>query len=574
MYTLNDYIFHKEEKRMNVSSWQFWDIAVVWTLVILLSAVFIILLISNMLIKAIKPLRKALIPAPVLGGFLLLIVFMVLKATLGNWEYQTEQMSAPVKLFGSEGSIQRAIELLTYHGLGIGFCASALKNKPKKEGEKKERGVQKDIFNGSVMCVTGYLGQALLGILVTVILFFCGLITFPAAGVLLPMGFGQGPGQALNWGKQYEAYQLDANHMFTFAGGKDFALAIAAVGFIAASVGGIIFLNWQKHKKNPKILARVEHLEVEPTVENFVSRNEIPDSGSIDKTTIQIGLVLLVYALSFGLIWGISALCDASGVAFLINTLKPLFWGFNFIIGTGVAVLVKTILNKLKEKGAIKRVYINNYMMDRISGVAFDVMVVCAIAAIDLVAFTNVNFIVPLIVVCLVGTVGTYALCLFLAKKLYPTYWEEMFLVMFGMLTGTASTGVILLREIDPQFKTRANNNMVFQTLYSVALGAPILLCMSSIGTNWTQLIIWCSIFVVYFLVLMFLWPFILPAFKMLGYKAKLSSWKNKSKKDPEKAGPEPAKPEIHFGTFALGQTNAAAQPVEVVTEKQKTTTK
>ena len=47
---------------------------------------------------------------------------------------------------------------------------------------------------------------------------------------------------------------------------------------------------------------------------------------------------------------------------------------------------------------------------------------------------------------------------------------------MFGMLTGTASTGVILLREIDGEFKTPAQDNLVYQTLPAIVFGFPMML--------------------------------------------------------------------------------------------------
>ena len=53
-----------------------------------------------------------------------------------------------------------------------------------------------------------------------------------------------------------------------------------------------------------------------------------------------------------------------------------------------------------------------------------------------------------------------------------------MFLAMYGMLTGTASTGIILLREIDPLYKTPTSHNLIYQNLWSIVLGAPMLLLM------------------------------------------------------------------------------------------------
>ena len=48
--------------------------------------------------------------------------------------------------------------------------------------------------------------------------------------------------------------------------------------------------------------------------------------------------------------------------------------------------------------------------------------------------------------------------------------------MMYGMLTGTASTGIILLREIDGDFKTPAADNMVYQNFPAIVFGFPMML--------------------------------------------------------------------------------------------------
>ena len=70
---------------------------------------------------------------------------------------------------------------------------------------------------------------------------------------------------------------------------------------------------------------------------------------------------------------------------------------------------------------------------------------------------------------------------------------------MFGMLTGTASTGMILLREIDPNFETPAADNLVLQTLPAIVFGAPLLLLMSFAGQSYTNSLIVFGIIVVMF---------------------------------------------------------------------------
>ncbi|MBO4913757.1 MAG: sodium:glutamate symporter, partial [Oscillospiraceae bacterium] len=47
------------------------------------------------------------------------------------------------------------------------------------------------------------------------------------------------------------------------------------------------------------------------------------------------------------------------------------------------------------------------------------------------------------------------------------------------MLTGTISSGILLLREIDPELSTPAANNLVTGSSFGIVLGAPILVLVS-----------------------------------------------------------------------------------------------
>ena len=56
------------------------------------------------------------------------------------------------------------------------------------------------------------------------------------------------------------------------------------------------------------------------------------------------------------------------------------------------------------------------------------------------------------------------------------------------MLSGTASTGVILLREKDPHFETPAANNLVYQQPWAIAFGFPMLLMLGFAPKGTVQL--------------------------------------------------------------------------------------
>ena len=163
----------------------------------------------------------------------------------------------------------------------------------------------------------------------------------------------------------------------------------------------------------------------------------------MDKMTVQFALVLAVYAISFGIMYGLSA---------LLPSLADTLFGFNFLIGVILTVPAKAILNKLYDKKVIQKRIVNNYMMDRISGFAFDLMIVAGVAAIQLPLLATYWHV--LLILAVLGTVLTFWYVNLVSKKLFPSYRHEQFLAFFGMLTGTASTGMILLREIDGSYRT------------------------------------------------------------------------------------------------------------------------
>ena len=112
--------------------------------------------------------------------------------------------------------------------------------------------------------------------------------------------------------------------------------------------------------------------------------------------------------------------------------------------------------------------------MTRASNFFFDIMVVAGIAAIRLSVLENYWGII--LTMGVIGLVITYAYNYYVAQTLFKEYPEEQFLTMYGMLTGTASTGIILLREIDGNFETPAADNLVYQNFPAIVFGFPIML--------------------------------------------------------------------------------------------------
>lgn len=446
-----------------------------WSWLIQFFIIVVALLVANLIRCNVPLFRRSLLPSALLAGLLILCL-------------------KPIGFFSSLVD-RHVMEIVTYHALGLGFVAMALKNKKIKSATS----TMKVVETGAVTAST-YILQGLAGVLITVPFFLWVNKSdfFYSAGMLLPMGYGQGPGQALNFGTTFSQWAADQGITFH---GTDFGLSIAAMGFIVGSLVGVIFMNILRRRG--KILVgssgseqqnapHVEHY----TLEDYESEGEIPHSESIDKLTVQLCLVLLVYALVFLLMFGIQQL-DLGD--FGVKTLKPLVWGFNFLWGTLLGVLVKWIIGRLRKSNLMQREYINNYTLDRIAGTCFDFMIVAGTAAID---FNNLRSLwLPLILVCAVGAVVTFWYVLRCCKRLYPDYKYEAFFSMFGMLTGTASNGMILLREIDPRFETPAANNLVLQTIPALAFGFPVLLLMGFAPQSLTNTLITMGIMVVALLI-------------------------------------------------------------------------
>jgi ESS family glutamate:Na+ symporter len=430
------------------SGFQFWD-GEIWSFIVTVALLFGAMLLANLLRRQIRFLRRSLIPSAVLGGFLILLMDSLYK-----------------RIFGHSMFSLSTLEALTYHGLGLGFVALAWRHLDGVKGKEARR----DVFNTSTVTVGGYLIQALVGLLITLVLSYL-LGSFAAGGLLLPMGYGQGPGQAFNWGNNYQ-------NLYGFVNGSSFGLTVAAMGFVSACVGGVFYLNKMRlagdHRAQLENAEEIEDL----SAEHITGNGEIPLSESMDKLTVQFGYVFLTYLAAYGSMWLLYHFLLEPAGGFCMNTINPLLWGFNFLVGTAWAILFKSIGNKLRAKGVINRVYTNNFMLNRISGLMFDIMVVASIAAIDLSAFRHREFWLPLLLICIAGALITYCYVRWICKRLFPNYSDEMFLAMYGMLTGTASTGIILLREIDPLYRTPTSHNLIYQNLWSIVLGAPMLLLM------------------------------------------------------------------------------------------------
>ena len=443
----------------STSSWDFSlaNYGPVWSFLVQLGLLLMFLMLGNILRRKIPFFRNCWIPSALLGGLVLLIIDIIGKP------------------FGFALVDTRLMQIITYHCLAIGFAAMTLKTEKSAHKTNRAQVVEFGALQGAT-----YMLQATVGLGITIILFlltrYGDTVISYICGLILPLAFGQGPGNALSW---------DINFTNTpatqFAGNGSFGLSLASIGFVVASVFGVLYINIHKKRGDLKIR------EGKPADEQAVieeDENELPDNESVDKFSLQIGFVAIAYAISFGFMCLLGVISDFT---------NSIAWGFNFLWASIAAMVIKVVVKKLRKHNLMHRRYINNYQMDRISGFAFDLMIVAGVSAIEINDIKN--YILPIVILSVVGTVITYAYVRLVAKECFRGFEHEFFLMSFGTLTGTASNGMILMKEVDPALKTPTSSLYILSNFPAMIMIAPLLLLLGFAGKSLTNAVIACAIF-------------------------------------------------------------------------------
>ncbi|HPC38281.1 MAG TPA: sodium/glutamate symporter [Exilispira sp.] len=409
-----------------------------WSFIILFASLSVLLGIATFLKRMIPLFNRYLIPVSIIAGFLGLII-------------------GPEGLNIIKFNV-KDLENIVYHLMAIGFIALALKDRPIRKGN--------DLPKTAFYIVATYLVQGIIGFGLTLILFYTLFPNlFPPMGLLLPLGYGQGPGQAYSIGSSWEAKG--------FAFGGNIGLTIATFGYLWALIPGIIILNFlvKKHKMN---IETPKESELAFIIEKDEA-GDAPISASIDKITIQFFMIGIVYLVTYFTIKGLNDLLYPLGK--FGETLAETLWGFQFIFGTIYAIGLRFLFNIFKKSKIMIYNYPNNYLLTRISGASFDFMVTAAICAISIRVFVA-NYI-PILIITTAGGIITYLFCLYFAKYTYRHYTLEYFIALYGMLTGTLSTGLALLREVDANFTTPVAENLVLASGIALPIGFPLLLLLT-----------------------------------------------------------------------------------------------
>ena len=312
------------------------------------------------------------------------------------------------------------------------------------------------------------LGQTAIGLLATWLI-IQPFYDLPASfAMLLETGFAGGHGTAGAMGQVFAAPQVGLPE------GLDLGLLMATVGLIYGTLSGIVWINlahrWGWVSRN-KSMARSDQQVFmdEEQAQREVGRSAF--SRGLDPMLVQAIWLAMAFAVGMSIqsLVGMASrfadgpnvqaevsnpAADQNSTAKLVDD-KVSFAGVSGSFPLFVYALIGgwVVRKLLKSFGGGH--LIDEVSIARWASMAMDLLVVAAIATLNIAAV--IKLAIPFMVLVVCGMVWTSVCLMVISRRVLPSsHWFELGLINYGMSTGTTATGFVLLRIIDPELKTDA----------------------------------------------------------------------------------------------------------------------
>jgi ESS family glutamate:Na+ symporter len=269
------------------------------------------------------------------------------------------------------------------------------------------------------------MGQVLIGLIGTILIykpFFNEPMAFTS---VLETGFAGGHGTAVAMGPVLVQHGIPA--------GLEYGLFSATIGLICGIAGGV----WLIHHRHRRIVTA----EAAPEPET--------NSAAIDLTSLFISFMLIAAAYWFG-----QFLKGA-----FEHELLPRFVSAEKLRDFSLPLFAYTLIGGYTVKTLCRitgaESLIDNNIIMLLADVFLEILIFAGIAIIDVRLLGH--SLVPLLSVFALGFIWNVFSHFYIRPKILPVaYSFEIGLINFGMLNGTAATGLMLLKMVDPKFKTPA----------------------------------------------------------------------------------------------------------------------
>lgn len=386
-------------------------------------------------------------------------------------------------LLGLLPFVAEHLEVIIYHLLALVFIAVTLQSPPPGKPSGSTWSIAFAI--PAVAVLQGFVG-------LVCVLGWNSLGSGPdlhtGFGMLLPLGFNQGPGPALTFGSQWEREAGLEN-------GAQLGLIMAALGYAWCCVIGVGLVAWGRRRGWDQTKGRDELESSESTLSAAPRLGPRPaEHGKLEPLTAQIVAVAIVYLITWVILEAIN---------------QPILWSFHFLVGTGLALLLRPLAARLPQGNPL-----DDDLLARMSSVIVDVATCAALAAVSITVLGD--NLLPMLLISSVGGVVTLLVCVWMARRAFPTRPFEHAIVTYGSLTGTATTGLALLRMLDPQLEGPAARNYVLAVTPSAVLSLPLFGLIHMPVRNFPadypgKVFVVLGILLIYMVILVILWRLLAP---------------------------------------------------------------
>ena len=258
-----------------------------------------------------------------------------------------------------------------------------------------------------------------------------------------------------------------------WAEGQTIAVTNATIGLLCGIFGGVVLINIAARKGWTRYLNTSDsNLSITNTENELYSADEQKPQ---DTRLAVSGKVIDNFAFHAAI------LCIAVFLGWVATYLLKTYLKFSvswFVTAMFAGGLVQLVLNRTKWGDAV-----DTKVYSRIQGISLDFLVAGAVASMNLKALAD--NIVPILIVSIVLMVFMVLYSLVYARGIFGKDWFENAMMTYGMYTGVAATGMLLLKVCDPEAKSDALSLYAARAPFSSwAIGGGVITSMAPIWVS------------------------------------------------------------------------------------------
>lgn len=401
-----------------------------------------LLLLGTFLRGKLKFLQYIFLPASVIGGFVGLLLGPIIMKKYAIIPIPSDW----IEIYSLLPAIL-IVPVVATVPFGVTF-KRVFRSKQKGETKSKERDIKekrdtsltRNIFLLLLVLFIVTQSQGLIGVSIQAIfnLFNLGFNFYPTFGTEVAAGFSGGHGTAGVIGNL-----LQGMNQPYWEVAQGVTVTMATFGIISGILIGIALINFASRKGYTKLISGPSDFSpsmlkgFEKSRKNqYLFGKETTVSTSIDALAFHLALILAGSGLSYALL----ALIKYIQIPVLDSI--PI-WAYTII----VMYAVWWIMTQLNITWIVDK-----NIMSKIASTFTDFAVVAAIISIPVQAV--MSFFIPVLVTIIFALIITVYGAYWLCKKVFKKYWFERSMSVVGTSTGVFITGLLLLKMVDPEYKT------------------------------------------------------------------------------------------------------------------------